>query len=177
MPTLKARRLARLKQFPGYVMTDHGEVYSYHNNRWGISSDKPWRKMIPTVGSHGYPTVKLKRADGVSFTQCVHILVLTAFVGLPQPGQLCRHKDGNRTNAMLSNLAWSTQKENLDDQLEHGTRVRGAQRHNAKASEMQICVIRELACDGIYQRVIGATYGMDQSTVSSIVNRKTWTHI
>ena len=177
MPALKAKRIAKPPEYPGYVVTDHGEVYTYHNNRWGISQTAPWKQMQPTKGSHGYPTVKLKRADGKSVTECVHLLVLRLFVGPPEKGQLCRHLDGNKENCALSNLAWGTQKENLADQLDHGTRLRGEKRHNAKLKPMNILVIRELFRDGIFQRIIAAAYGVDQTTISNIIHGKSWSHI
>jgi hypothetical protein len=174
---LRAKRLGKLPDYPGYVITDRGEVYSYHNNRWGICSTKPWKKMKPTPGSHKYPTVKLKRSDGRSITESVHSLVLRTFAGPPKKDQVCRHLNGDRSKADLANLQWGTQQENLNDQLIHGTRLRGSQRHNAKLNDMSILVIRELFRDGIFQRVIAASYDVDQSTISNIVHGKSWSHL
>lgn len=171
------KRLATLDDYPGYMVSDHGEVFTRHNNRWGISLAMPWRPMKPTPGSHGYYTVKMKRADGTQRTECVHILVLRMFKGPAGPNQLCRHLDGNKKNNHIDNLEWGTQKENLDDQLLHGTRCRGVDRHSAKVTDDDVREMRRLYSQGVFQRILAARYGLDQSTVSDIVNRRTWTHI
>lgn len=44
----------------------------------------------------------------------VHRLVCEAFNGPPGPGQVCMHLDENPFNNLPHNLAWGTQKENLN---------------------------------------------------------------
>lgn len=59
--------------------------------------------------------------DGKRCSVGVHRLVLMAFVGMPEEGQVCRHLDGNPGNNNLSNLAWGTVLENYQDSVKHGT--------------------------------------------------------
>jgi hypothetical protein len=72
----------------------------------------------------GYDSVTLHDRDGSGRGYFVHRLVLLAFVGDPEPGQECRHLDGDPGNNRLDNLAWSTHPENVNDQVRHGTAPR-----------------------------------------------------
>jgi hypothetical protein len=47
----------------------------------------------------------------------VHRAILMAWDRLPQPGEVCRHKDDNPANNVLSNLVWGTKKENAADRI------------------------------------------------------------
>ena len=50
-------------------------------------------------------------------------LVLQTFVGPRPPDQQCRHLDSDKTNDKLSNLAWGTRQENLEDKVMHAKDV------------------------------------------------------
>lgn len=68
----------------------------------------------------GYPKVTLWK-DGKLVTRVVHRLVLESFVGPRPDGMECRHLNGNRQDARLSNLAWGTPMENAADKFDHRT--------------------------------------------------------
>jgi len=44
-----------------------------------------------------------------------------AFRGLPKPGEVCRHLNGNPHDNRLDNLSWGTPSENMLDKARHGT--------------------------------------------------------
>lgn len=67
----------------------------------------------------GYISVGLGGYYSKSYA--VHQLVTLAFLGPCPPGQEVRHLDGNRQNARLDNLAYSTHAENMTDRRRHGT--------------------------------------------------------
>ncbi len=54
---------------------------------------------------------------------------------------------------------------------------RGNESKSSKLSEEDVLKIRELHKTGVIQREIAAQFNIAKSNVSSIVNRKTWTHI
>ncbi len=58
----------------------------------------------------GYKCVDLK-VSGNRKTMRVHRLVSMAFIGEPSK-EMVNHKDGNKTNNILSNLEWATRSEN-----------------------------------------------------------------
>lgn len=77
-------------------------------------------RLKPRPHKDGYAKVNLCRG-GRQKTFLVHRLVLDAFVGPREPGQECRHLDGDPSNNRLTNLAWGTQSENELDKVRHGT--------------------------------------------------------
>lgn len=69
--------------------------------------------------------------------------MLEAFVGdPPAPDAVCRHLDGNPGNNQIANLAWGTQKQNIEDSIRHGTFRKGAKHYAAKFSPEEVRIIR-----------------------------------
>lgn len=80
------------------------------------------------LDNRSYQQVNMCR-DGRRWHTHVHVLVATAFHGPCPPGMECRHLDGDRSNNVVSNLAWGTPSENNRDLVRHGThycKYRGA---------------------------------------------------
>ena len=63
----------------------------------------------------------LSVALGRNNSQCVHKLVLLAFVGPAPYKHECRHLNGNPSDNRLENLRWGTRSENILDAVRHGT--------------------------------------------------------
>jgi DNA invertase Pin-like site-specific DNA recombinase len=58
-----------------------------------------------------------------------------------------------------------------------GYRIRGSATHNAKLTEARVIEIRQLYDNSdLEQSELAREYGVANSTISSIVNRKTWAH-
>ena len=70
-------------------------------------------------------------------------------------------------------LYWATPIENCADQIAHGTRIRGTDRHNARLSEEQVRQIRLLK-GALSQAKIGARFGVHRETIGSIHRNETW---
>jgi hypothetical protein len=60
-------------------------------------------------------------ALGRGNSQCVHKLVLLAFVGPNPPKYECLHANGDPADNRLVNLRWGTRSENIQDAVRHGT--------------------------------------------------------
>jgi hypothetical protein len=101
------------KEIPGsgglYFASDDGKIFRVDS----ISA------LASCIGNHGYPYVTVV-IDGVRKKHCVHRLVALAFHGQPAEGEECCHKDGNKLNAVPSNLRWDTRSENAKDRYRHG---------------------------------------------------------
>lgn len=100
-----------------YDVSDHGNIRSWH-----VYRGQPGPRGIALKrGKAGYPIVRLSDGAGNGKTWNVHHLVATAFIGPKDPGLHVRHLDGSRLNNALSNLAFGTPSDNVQDSIAHGT--------------------------------------------------------
>ena len=89
-------RWARLLDFPGYEVSDHGTVYS----------DKTQRALTLTRNAGGIVKVNLFH-DGRLATRAVRVLVADAFLPAPGPEDAdVINIDGDQLNNHYLNLAW-----------------------------------------------------------------------
>jgi len=100
-----------------YSVSSLGRVYSYYL--------KDLRRL--KLNKNGRIQVTLS-ANGKARTWNVHKLVADAFLGPCPPGQEVRHKDGDETNNVATNLEYGTRGDNQRDSVRHGT-------HNMSSKE------------------------------------------
>lgn len=116
------------KSIPGYEgryeVSDHGNVRSLLG--WnGLPIPHP---ISQHVNHKGYMRVCLTK-DGKAKTWFVHVLVLLAFVGPKNAKLQTRHRDGQPAHNVLSNLQYGTKRQNLQDQIAHGTHPKTSHTH------------------------------------------------
>ena len=119
----------------------------------------------------GYGTT---RAYGKSWK--THRLALH-LEGVDVEGHYVLHSCDNPLCCNPNHLRTGTQQENMDDMKRRGrcTIPLGIKNANARLTEKDVLEIR--AITGMYQKDIADHFGVNQSAISLIVNRKTWTHI
>jgi hypothetical protein len=138
---------------------------------------KTWKlKAVHVSRRHGYLQVNIK-ADRSYGARPLHLLIATAFHGPCPPGMQCRHMDGNKLNSRADNLAWGTPSENNRDKIAHGTDPVGERHGCAKMTDEKVREIRKLRSQGLRLKQIGEMFGVRESTISLIVNRRTWPHV
>ena len=126
-----SERWLPVPDFPGYEVSDHGRVRSYHcraqgqGELWEIS-DTPQRYLKGAYKRTGYHFVGLSR-NGIRYTRHVHQLVARAFLGpCPKGKELC-HNDGDPANNHVSNLRYDSHLANMQDaaaqQTMHGPAI------------------------------------------------------
>lgn len=93
-----------------YYISENGEIVSYYN-------EKP--KIIKPFLSNGYYRIELKYEAGKAKKFFVHRLVYQTFVGELKDGLVIDHIDGDRANNHYLNLRLVTQKENIENALNH----------------------------------------------------------
>jgi hypothetical protein len=166
-------------EWPGYAVTTTGEVWSQHfqgGRSKGTRLSAWWRKLTPDCGRQGYLRVTLMCGNGQKHMG-IHQLVMLAFVGPCPPDMEVCHEDGKPTNNHLSNLRYDTQEANVADRIRHGTNACGARHGRAKLNDATVLFIRQLVSDGVAQNEVAGYFKLARTTVSSIVRRKTWTHL
>ena len=90
-----------MKQHPtltDYYLTEDGRIYSTKSNKYLKSSDN----------GRGYLYVNINRK-----TQLIHRLVCETFVPNPHNLAEVNHKDGDKLNNNVSNLEWSSHRDNV----------------------------------------------------------------
>jgi hypothetical protein len=90
-----------ISEFPGYFVTDEGQIFSSRTN--GI--------MRGSLTTPGYMHVVLRK-NGIQYARLVHRLVCAAFHENPEGKKDVNHKDGNKLNNHPTNLEWNTRSEN-----------------------------------------------------------------
>ena len=163
-----------IRGFEGeYAVSDDGKVWSHKTKsllslRGSGVPGKARRKR-------GYQTVALwKQGRGYVYLY-VHRLVAEAFVPNPNGYKVVNHKDGNKSNNWADNLEWCTTKQNLRHAFLNGLTTRGARNSQTVLKEDEVRTIKRLLKEGkLFQREIGAQYGVSQSNISMIARGKNW---
>jgi hypothetical protein len=156
------------KDVPGYEgqyqVSDAGNVRSLDRkleqmSRWGTLYTKKSAGIMLRPGRMpgGHMSVALGRGN----SQCVHKLVLLAFVGPPPAGHECLHGNGVPSDNRLANLRWGTRSENIRDKTLHDQgKLKVADIHAIKDA-------LETPRHG-QQRELAKAYGVSEGTISAI---------
>lgn len=124
-PLSEAEDWRTIPGFDGYEASDKGRVRS---NRRG-----PWR-ILATHVDRGYVRTSLWNGRHMAKRR-VHQLVATAFLGPTPEGLEVRHKDGNRSNNVPSNLEHGSSSDNSLDAVNHGTHNMARKTHCLRGHE------------------------------------------
>ena len=105
----------------------------------------------------------------------VHRLVCLAFRGeAPSPEHEAAHLNGNPMDNRAANLAWKTKSGNEADKVGHETGNRGSRHGMSKLTEDHVRELRALAASGEPQKDLAIRYNVSQTTISNILNGRTW---
>lgn len=116
------------------------------------------------------------RRDG-KYVHCgVHDAVLSAFIGPRPDGHYGCHKDDRPVNNRLANLYWGTPMQNSADKIRLENQPRGEDIPWSKVTESDVRYIRANA-GRISQTAMAKRFGVNQSQISRIINRREWSHV
>jgi hypothetical protein len=173
LPVIEGIEIRRCPGFPAYCVGDDG---SFRSCKWCGKYTATWRQLPGRI-VRGYRLVTLRK-EGHSYSRFLHRLVLEAFVGPCPKGMVaCHFPDRSPLNCRLDNIRWDTDAANHNDSRIHGTLLIGSKNPLAKLNETIVADIRRLNALGVSQAKLARDFGIDQSNVSYIVRRKTWTHV
>jgi hypothetical protein len=159
--------------FPGYYATREGVIITIRTNP---------SKVLKQRLHKGYYHVFVKTGLGRSTKKKmpVHQLVLIAYKGPKQEGQVGRHFNGNPLDNHADNLMWGTTADNVQDSIKHRTsaclRI-GEQSNCSKLKEIEVREIKRLVDAGVYQSVLAKRFNVSQKHISDIKLGRTWRHV
>lgn len=156
-----------------YQISDHGRIFT--KRRLDGNRLIYGRELHPLLTKDGYLKVGLTK-NSVTKRYYLHRLVATQFINNPDNLPEVNHKDGNKLNNTVSNLAWCSKKENLKHAANHSLMQHGAARPSAKLTEDQVFEIYKLK--GIMTaKEIGEHYGVSKNTINLILRGKKWSYL
>lgn len=169
--------LVQLVSYPGYYVTDKGEVFSTRRGEFKA-------KALRSVNGYLKTTFALGReAKSIS----VHRLVMEAFYG-PSPLQV-NHRDGNKHNNNVDNLEYVTAAENTRHAINSGLRdgVAASSRERGKlmvGEKNNYAKITDLAALEILKlkgtapsRKVAPLFGISSSQIRKIWNGRSFKHL
>lgn len=148
-----------------YEVSTLGRVRSMHN---GGKVLKPYM----TGKQPPYPTVQI---DGKN--KKVHRLVAEAFIPNPDNLPQVNHLDGDKANNCVTNLEWSTNRDNVNHAFASGLAPCGESRSNAKLTAEQVREIRasyKPKTRGCGAKSLAKKYGVSDVTIRKILSGKKW---
>jgi hypothetical protein len=164
-----------IPNFLGYHIDRTGRVWSAHRkgriprgacSRWLDRRD--WTLRQPWRDPEGYLHHTLVR-DGEGNRQriALHILVAAAFLGLRPEGLVVAHLDGNKANNRAENLAYVTQRENIEHKRDHGTMHCGDRSHHSRLPDHQCSRMLDCLGAGFSRREVAGAFGVTVSHVAA----------
>lgn len=175
-----------------YQASTDGEIYSLERfvdyRIKGYKRLQKGRKLKPRTNKRGYLRLTLCK-NGLVKDFSVHVLIALTFLGSRPNGYHVAHKDGNKKNNSLLNLAFVTPKENESHKKLHGTVAsgkkngkytnpsstpRGEQHGQAKLKESEVRVIKtsKESCLKLAKK-----YGVSKTAILAIKHNKIWKHV
>lgn len=123
---------------------------------------------------NGYKRFEVK-VDGKRIKHYLHIESYKVHKGEIPEGLYVRHVVCNNPCCFNpEHLDVGTQKDNMQDAVKLGRQAKGTKIPQSKLNEKQVLEIRKLRSEGMSQHKIAKIYGVQQSTISRVVNRIDW---
>lgn len=85
---------------------------NYEINKYGQVRNKNTLLLLSQSTSRNYKYIALT-SKGKTYATSIHQLVATVFISNPNNYPIVHHKDENRSNNHISNLEWTTNKQNM----------------------------------------------------------------
>lgn len=160
-----------------YEVSNLGRVRSWKNGRFGVR-DKP-RLMTPCLrSSKNYLVVTISINKKIK-SYSVHRLVAELFVPNPEKKPQVHHKNCIKTDNRACNLEWVTASENMRRMFKDGLHNPpvGERSGSSKLKDKDVNEIRDMYLSGYKQYELSEKFNISQSSISLIVNGKTWNNL
>ena len=169
--------IKEIHEFPGYFISDKGQVYSKWTKKGGkdrcsIIGNK-LRKINNIILNTNYIQVSLYK-NGKQYQKTIHRLIGKSFLDNPNNYKCILHLNDKRNDNRLKNLKWGTQSENIQTAYDKGRKTAkcGSKCHLSKLNEKQVRVIKHLKSfePKLKQWEVAKIFKVSQSEISRIWN-------
>ncbi|MCB0419923.1 MAG: HNH endonuclease [Bdellovibrionales bacterium] len=159
--------MRRIKNFPGYFVTEYGEIFRELKSGSLKKVNHNIRKK------DGYCLVVLRK-DKKPCARYLHRLVAERFCLKKNKNHVVNHKDANKKNNIASNLEWVSIQENNNHKHENGLCAFGT---GIWASKINDDIALDIFKSELPSRELGRIYKISKTSVLNIKKKKTWRHI
>ncbi len=134
--------------------------------------------MGQTIEKDFYLRINLTNINKDRNRFSTHRLLAIAAIPNPKNKSEINHKNGVKWNNVLWNLEWTTESENMIHAIKTGLLIsqKGEKHGGSKLTKKQVLEIREIG-KSMFQKDIAILYNINRTSVTNILNRKSWTHI
>jgi uncharacterized protein YlbG (UPF0298 family) len=156
-----------------YQVSDLGNVKSFHRSSNG--KILKFGTIKKRVGAYRFVNIYM---NGIMVNTTIHRLVASYFVENPNGYNEVNHIDGNKENNKAENLEWCSRKQNAKHAADNLLYKVGENHPSCKLSEYDVIEIYTLYhFHGFSTVAICKLYGVNDHSISKIVNGKTWKHV
>ena len=128
----------------------------------------------------GYPQFGMCLSGGRRRTTKVHRVVALAFLGPRPPGAQINHKSGDKNDNSVSNLEYTTCRQNIRHGWRNGLysadHSQGERNPFAKLTAEDVRQIRDLH-PTVGPAALASRFGVTRENIWQIVTRRTWKHV
>lgn len=176
----------KLKQYPLYQANQLGKIRNIKTKQIlkQYNIQPKWqRRHLPATkerlkaGCHQRVNLHI---NGIIKHCSIHRLIAIAFIPNPLNKPTVNHRDGIKYHNHISNLEWSTQREQQLHAFANGLQVykgydkRGSNNPAAKLNQKKADKIRKLIKKGMAIKDIAAKYNVTRQRIWGIKNNKIW---
>ena len=163
------------KELPGYNgdywVSNKGLVWSSRTQVLCLlRPDKKGGLMVQLLVTH----------SGQLKYHLVHSLVGDLFLPKRREGRYVTHKNGDRMDNRVENLAWCSQRELTRELLDSTRKMENpsmCSRVRVNLTPDQVITIRDAVSAGASRRALAQHYGVCYATIVNIIRRDTWGHL
>ncbi len=153
-----------IPNFENYSINNLGEIQSHYTNKI----------LKPSLENQGYLAVTLYKNKKPKRKR-IHQLVALAFINNPKNKPQVNHKDCNKQNNFVSNLEWTTHKENMEHASINNLVASKEKQGISKLNILIVEKIRKLYnTKNFSQRQLAKKFNVCQRTITMIINHLTW---
>jgi len=163
--------ICNMKRFreTDYFVTENGDVF----RKWG----EQYKKLKQHICEYKCVNIYTGSVASVKLMK-VHRIIAECYIPNPENKPEVNHKDGNKLNNEVSNLEWSTRKENSDHALENGLYPKGVDKPTSKFTKKDIEYIRNNHIPKHKKygaRALSREFNVSIRTMAKIINNISYT--